>query len=435
VGLSGAGCSARGSFATDKTLVITMRAMLLLLTLFTPSYARPAQSILQPLPKYFDAGDAAVVFLKNRLNVLPEGFGHTQEGNSPNQPSNPDEPFFNIKVPNERIRSELEKISAAQFIAFDSSFFDLIGPKPRLQRMFNLSTSLREAPVYIPSSNALFVSDMGARKQMRINLTEENPTLEYVSYDPPLEGINGAAYSVLDDLIYATVNPSEDVSSGIYAIDPYTLESHVVLNNYVGHHFNSPNDLVVDGHGIWFTDPPYASLLGNGSTAELRPNVYFYDISSTVLRVVEEDLQLPNGIALSPDRKVLYIADSGALCQPIGRPTVASEHRSIYAYDILNGQLRNRRLVYISDFWVPDGIKVSRAGYIFAAAGIFVDVISPEGILVGKIRFHGLMQNVIFAGPRLDALWVVGLGGVYKIKLSDQGIPFSRSQFHLQNTK
>jgi gluconolactonase len=326
----------------------------------------------------------------------------------------------------------MEEIANAQFIAFDEKFFALIGPKPRLDNMFNLSFSLREAPAYIPSTNTLFISDIGADRQMRINLTEEEPTLEWLDLDPPLVAINGAAYSPNDHLIYATVMPSEGISAGIYAIDPDTLKTHVVLNNYYGHHFNSPNDLVVDGDSLWFTDPPYAALLGNGSAAELRPNVYHFDLSSHVLRPVEEDLQLPNGIALNPDGKILYLADSGALCQPIGEPTVASEHRSIYAYDIEKGQLRNRRLVYIADLWVPDGVKVSRSGVIYTSAGIFVDVISPEGVLLGKIRTPGLMQNLIFAGPKYDELWIVGLSGVYRAKLADQGIPVKKSQFQIQ---
>jgi gluconolactonase len=392
--------------------------------------SRPSRSLLQPLPRHFDAGDASVVFVKDRMNLLPEGFGHSEEGTFPPfDLANPDEPFFDVRVKDKRIRKELKELSKAEFIAFDEKFFDIIGSRPHLERMFNLSTSLREAPVYIPSSNLLFVSDMGSRKQMRINLTAEEPTLEYVSLDPHIDSINGAAYSAVDKLIYATVNPSEGISAGIYAIDPVTLKTSPVLNNYIGHHFNSPNDLVIQGDSIWFTDPPYAALLGNGSTAELRPNVYFYNTSSHLVRVVEEDIHMPNGIALSPENKILYVADSGALCQPIGQPTVASEHRSIYAYDIVNGQLFNRRLVYISDLWVPDGVKVSSSGIIYTAAGIFVDVISPEGVLLGKIRAQGSMQNLIFAGPKYEELWIVGLGGIYRTRLADRGIPLLRSQF------
>ena len=334
-----------------------------------------------------------------------------------------------------RVEKELKEISEAEFIAFDEKFFDLIGSKPRLEPMFNLSLSLREAPVYLPSSNLLYVSDMGMRQQMRINLTEKEPSFEYVTLDPHLKSINGAAYSDADNLIYATVNGDgeSEVSAGIYAIDPKTLKTHPVLNNYVGHHFNSPNDLVIQGDGLWFTDPPYAALLGNGSVAEMRHNVYFYNTTSGIVRAVEEDLQLPNGIALSPDGKILYLADSGALCQPIGQPTVPTRHHSIYAYDIVKGQLHDKRLVYITDHWVPDGVKVSDSGNIYTAAGIFVDVISPEGVLLGKIRTTGSMQNLIFAGPKYDELWIVGIGGLFRTKMADRGIPVSSaSQFHLQ---
>ena len=346
-----------------------------------------------------------------------------------------DQPFFDVRVEDKQLKQELSEIAKADFIAFDERFFDLIGPRPKLESMFNLSRdeSLKEAPVYIPSSNSLFISDIGARKQMRIDLTEKEPTFEYIELKPPLATINGAAYSEKDGLIYVTVHTSDGVDGGIYSIDPDTLERKVVLNNFLGHRFNSPNDLVIAENGLFFTDPPYAQIMGNGSAAQLRPNVYFFDPSSHVLRPVEEDLQLPNGIALSPDGKTLYIADSGALCQPIGKPTVSSKHRSIYAYDLVNGLATNRRLVYIADFWVPDGIKVSESGNLYAAAGIFVDIISPDGVLLGKIQTAGLMQNLIFAGPELNELWLVGIGGVYRTRISDQGIPFSKkTQFFIQ---
>jgi sugar lactone lactonase YvrE len=335
-------------------------------------------------------------------------------------------------VSDKHVRKELEEIDDAQFIALDEKFFDVIGPKPHLERMFNLSTSLREAPVYIPTLNKLFISDMGLQKIMLIDLNEDEPTLEYTTLKPHLRSINGAAYSAYDDLIYATVNGGVgDVSPGIYSINPKTLETTVVINNFIGHRFNSPNDLVVDRDVIYFTDPPYAALLGNGTAPELRPIVFHYNTTSHVLRALEEDLQLPNGIALSPDNKVLYVADSGALCQPIGQPTIGTRHRSVYAYDIGRG-LSNKRLVYVADFWVPDGIKVSKSGIIYSAAGIFVDIVTPEGELLGKIRMQGLLQNLVFAGPKLDELWIVGLGGLYRTRLADHGIPFSKSQFRIQ---
>jgi gluconolactonase len=167
----------------------------------------------------------------------------------------------------------------------------------------------------------------------------------------------------------------------------------------------------------------------------LRPTVYYYNISSKSLRAIEEDLQLPNGIATSADNTILYIADSGALGKPIGQPTVPSRHHSVYAYDIVGpGQIRNKRLLYISDVWVPDGLKVSASGSLYSAAGIFVDVISPEGDLLGKIRLPGIVANVVFAGPRYDQMWIVGISGIYRARIKDRGIPLEdQERFVLQS--
>jgi hypothetical protein len=57
-----------------------MQTIALISLLLSSVAARSSPSILQPLPKHYDAGDAAVVYIKNRMNVLPEGFGHTADG-------------------------------------------------------------------------------------------------------------------------------------------------------------------------------------------------------------------------------------------------------------------------------------------------------------------------------------------------------------------
>jgi sugar lactone lactonase YvrE len=338
-----------------------------------------------------------------------------------------DQPFFDITVTDPDIEKDLEKISKADFIAFDERFFDVIGSEPTWESLYDLPDGLREAPVYIPQQNTLYFSDQAAGKLIALNLTEEPPTYNTVPISPPLEGINGMMYSTHDGLIYATVNKCPSAEAGIYSIDPVTLKTKSVVNNFIGHPFNSPNDLAVSPGGIWFTDPPYAALLGNASAAELRAVVYYYNISTSILRPVEEDIQLPNGIATSVDGKTLYIADSGALCQPIGQPTIPTRHHTVYAYDIVApGHIRNKRLYYIADLWVPDGLKVSRNGYLYSAAGRFVDVIDTEGVLLGKITFPGIVANVEFAGENYDDLWIVGFGGIFRAKIKDQGVDQGR---------
>jgi len=92
---------------------------------------------LQPLPKHYDAGDASIVFVKDRMNVLTD-YEHTDDGTILSFPTNSDQPFFDLKVKDNTLKKELAEIAKADFIAFDERFFDLIGPRTKLEPMFNL---------------------------------------------------------------------------------------------------------------------------------------------------------------------------------------------------------------------------------------------------------------------------------------------------------
>jgi gluconolactonase len=86
-----------------------------------------------------------------------------------------------------------------------------------------------------------------------------------------------------------------------------------LAGSYDGKPLNSPNDPVVKSDGsMWFTDPSYGSLQFP-QEAYLPNNVYRYDPKTKTLTVFTEKLQMPNGIAFSPDEKILYIIDSGAI--------------------------------------------------------------------------------------------------------------------------
>src|SRR5579859_6368005 len=272
-----------------------------------------------------------------------------------------DQPFYDISVSDSDVAKELKEIKGANYIAFDSDFFDIIGNEPSWEEMYTLPVGLKEAPVFIPHMNVLYFSDQAAGKLYKIDLSKEPPPIEHVELHPPLEGVSGMGYSSEDGLIYVTVNACPSAPAGIYSIDPETLKTKTVVNNFIGHHFNSPNDLALSPGAVWFTDLPYAALLGNASAAELRPIVYHFNLKTKVLTPVDEDIQMPNGIATSVEHKTLSVADSGALYQPIGLPTVPDRHHSVYTYDIVgSGRVCNKRLFYISDLWVPDGLTVSR---------------------------------------------------------------------------
>src|SRR5206468_8046654 len=80
-----------------------------------------------------------------------------------------------------------------------------------------------------------------------------------------------------------------------------------LADKYDGKRFNSPNDLTIDSKGrIYFSDPRY---VGDEKRELDHESVYRIDPDGTVTRVTT-DTAKPNGLAISPDGKTLYVAES-----------------------------------------------------------------------------------------------------------------------------
>src|SRR6185436_21127535 len=116
-----------------------------------------------------------------------------------------------------------------------------------------------------------------------------------------------------------------------------TGEVEVLTDRFEGKRYNAPNDVVVDRHGrIWFTDPYY--WIDRDSLEMGAEAVYMID-GGKVRRVLSQpDIGRPNGLAISPDDKTLYVIDSHS---------VAGGNRKIWAFDVSHqGTLANQRLVF-----------------------------------------------------------------------------------------
>ena len=110
-----------------------------------------------------------------------------------------------------------------------------------------------------------------------------------------------------------------------------------IADSYEGKHFNSPNDVIVARNGdIYFTDPPYGlEGLNDSPLKELKFNGVFRVKPSGELSLIIKDLTLPNGLAFSPDEKLLYIAVSDP------------DAPKVYVYDVQpDGTVANRRLFF-----------------------------------------------------------------------------------------
>lgn len=172
---------------------------------------------------------------------------------------------------------------------------------------------------------------------------------------------------------------------------------------FEGKKLNSPNDVIVRSDGtIYFTDPPYG-----GNEVELDFNGFFMIGKDGKLTALARDYKKPNGLALSPDEKILYVADT--------------EGAHIRAYDVAaDGSVSNDRV--LCELPGPDGIKVDKEGNIWATAKDGVRVISPKGELLETVVFPEQPANLCFGGDDGKTLYVTARTGVYKIRTTVEGI-------------
>jgi gluconolactonase len=166
-----------------------------------------------------------------------------------------------------------------------------------------------------------------------------------------------------------------------------------LVDRYDGKRFSSPNDAVFDSAGnLYFTDPPYGLPEGpDDPTKELPFNgVYRLSTDGEVILLTDQ-LSRPNGIALSPDEKTLYVANS-------------DPERAIWmAYDIgSDGTVANNRVFFDATEMVfhrpglPDGLKVDATGNLFATGPGGVLVFSPEGTHLATINTTKATANCAF---------------------------------------
>ncbi len=173
--------------------------------------------------------------------------------------------------------------------------------------------------------------------------------------------------------------------------------------------FNSPNDVVVRSDGtIWFTDPSYGWLQGFRPRPARDDLVYRYDPASGELDIVDDSLDKPNGLAFSPDERVLYVGDNGA-------------PHHLLAFDVDDGaRLAGRRVVAVSAPAHPDGIKVDTEGRIYVSAPGGVQILSASGELVGEIDLPGAV-NFTFGGPARNVLYITADTAVWAAVVDAKG--------------
>lgn len=142
--------------------------------------------------------------------------------------------------------------------------------------------------------------------------------------------------------------------------------------------------------------------------------MYYLPPGERVARVVEDTIVRPNGVALAPDGRTLYVDDTTGV--------------SVYAYDVrADGGLTNRRaLIRLRDIKPgqesgADGMAVDREGRIFVTTVTGVQMFDPGGTYLGTIPIPQRATNVAFAGPGKGTLYVTAGTALYRVRMLTRG--------------
>src|SRR6185437_1945553 len=178
----------------------------------------------------------------------------------------------------------------------------------------------------------------------------------------------------------------------------------VLASHYEGKRLNSPNDIVCKSDGsIWFSDPPYGistDYEGGKQVAELPPTLYRLDPVTGELSVAANDFEGPNGLAFSPDERLLYVAETGRQFDPEPRQYI---RRFQVGED---GRLSGGERFHKVKPGFADGFRIDEQGNLWSSAGDGVHCISPAGELLGKILTPVTIANLAFGGRNRSRLFL-----------------------------
>jgi gluconolactonase len=189
----------------------------------------------------------------------------------------------------------------------------------------------------------------------------------------------------------------------------------VIANSFQGHRLNRPNDVVVKSDGaIYFTDP------GAGIVAQewdlQYSGVYRVTADLGTKSLLTETFIQPNGIAFTPDERLLYVNDS--------------RRRHIRAFELLpNGMLAKQTDTVFADLagsepGVPDGMKVDVAGNVYCGGSGGLYILNAQGKKLGRIvHGHPATTNIAFGGDDWKTLYFTSRSSLFSVNLKVAGVP------------
>jgi len=308
-------------------------------------------------------------------------------------------------------------------VRIDPSLDKLIAPDAKIE-VISSGYMWSEGPVWVKNGAFLLFSDVPTNTIYRWKEGDKSATpflkpsgytgLGRYSNEP---GSNGLIINQKGELVAC-----EHGDRRVSAMPLQVGGKCTLVDNFRGNRLNSPNDVVQHSSGAYyFTDPPYGlDKQENDPTRETDIFGVYRIGTDGKVSVVISDLQRPNGLAFSPDEKILYIAQSDP------------DRAIIMSYLVQNdGSLANGKIFYNATSTVkegklkglPDGLKIDKKGNLFATGPGGVLIISPEGKLLGRIDTNEPTANCAW-GNDGSTLYITSNMYVCRIKTLTVGIGF-----------
>ncbi|MEG3090603.1 SMP-30/gluconolactonase/LRE family protein [Sphingomonas sp. PB1R3] len=281
-----------------------------------------------------------------------------------------------------------------------------------------IATGIRwaEGPVWVPRGGYLLFSDPPAnlvrRWQRGRGLSVVLNPSGAPGTDPKLvrePGANGLALDAGGALLIANSG-----GRSLDRVDLATGRRIVLADRYAGKRFNSPNDMHVARDGaIWFTDPPYGFQDGDRSPLKEQPvNGVYRRRPDGRIDLIDGELTKPNGIAMSPDERKLYVSVSDEAAP------------RIMVYDVdTHGQVSGRRVLLdaramraAGGAGLPDGMKVARDGTLVCSVPGGIMLMTPDAEPLGLIEQGSPVANCAF-GEGGRALFLAANDRILRVAL------------------
>ena len=303
----------------------------------------------------------------------------------------------------------------AEIVRLDSALDRIVAPGAVLQKLAG-GFQFTEGPVWHPDGYLLF-SDPNANTIYRWSpegsVSVFRSKSGYTGFDVGRYHQPGSNGLTLDGEGLLVIN--EHGNRRVTRLER-TGKITVIADRYQGKRLNSPNDLVYRSDGtLYFTDPPFGLPKTFEDPGKELPFSGVYMVRNGRVTLLTRELTGPNGIALSPDEKYLYVDNWDLARKVLLRYEVAAD-----------GTLRNGRVFY--DFTREpeavglDGIKVDRKGHVYVSAPGGVWILSPSGKALGRIVPPEHDANFAFGDDDGKSLYLTASTGLYRIRVEIPGV-------------